>query len=198
MKKLMLMMTGFLLAVLVLAGAGLAYAQTQTPPDGGIQVCPFCDQDGGNFTRRGPGMMWGFGDDGSYAGGHGMLGGFAAGSATEGGLGLMHDFMLAAFAEALNIDPTALEARLDAGETMWEIAEAQGLSAEDFQALMLAARTDALTQAVADGTITQEQADWMLSRWNSMLQSGYGPGTGNCQGGNAQGGRGNGRHGGRP
>ncbi len=55
---------------------------------------------------------------------------------TEDGLGLYHDEILAAFSEALGITVEELEARIDAGETIIEIAVAEGMSLEDAQALL--------------------------------------------------------------
>jgi len=182
-KKVLLILTGFVLAVAVFGVAGFAYAQTQNPPDTDF-VCPFCDADEG-YAGRSAGMMHG------RRGGAGMMG-FAA----DGEYGPMHESMIAAFAEAFGLSVDDLEARHDAGETMWQIAEVQGYSQEDFSALMLSVRTTALEQAVADGAITQEQADWMLSRWEAMQAAGFGLGTGPCQGGSPRGGMG-GRGGGR-
>jgi hypothetical protein len=55
---------------------------------------------------------------------------------TEDGLGLYHDEIMAAFSEALDIPVTDLEARIEDGETIAEIALEAGLSFEDFKALM--------------------------------------------------------------
>ena len=173
-KKLLLVLTGFVLAAVVFSVAGFAYAQTQNPPDAD-SVCPFCDADEG-FTGRG-GMMRG----GNWGGRGGMMN-FAA----DGEYGPMHDSMMAAFAEAFGLTADEVEARHDAGETMWQIAESQGYSLEDFNALMLSARSTALEQAVADGLVTQEQADWMQSRWDAMQANGFGTGT--CLGGGQNGG----------
>lgn len=173
-----------LMFVLVLAVAGVAFAQGNTPPTP-------------QAPAYGPGMMnrsydgatgaWG----GRMGGrGMGMRGGYAAQAGT-GEYGPMHDAMMSAFAEALGLPVEELEARHDAGETLWQIAEAQGMSAEDFGSLMIEARSDALQQAVADGTITQEQADWMNQRMTQRQAAGYGPGSENCTGdGPMHGGRG--------
>ncbi|MBN1669109.1 MAG: hypothetical protein JW862_18590 [Anaerolineales bacterium] len=197
MKNFLLILAGFTLAILVLGGAGLVYAQTQNPPAVEFQDCPFCDGDG--QLQQGPGMMWG-GRSAGFEGRHpGMRGGFTSGGFAADGeeMGLMHDTMLAAFAAALNLDVTELETRLEAGETLAEIAAPAGLSTDDFQALMFTAREEALAQAVADGAISQEQADWMLERWNNMQQNGYGPGSGLCQDGEYQNMHGPGGRGGR-
>ena len=78
--------------------------------------------------------------------------------------GLLHDAMIAAFAEALDLSVDELNTRLSEGETMAEIALSTEMTIEDFRTLMLDVRAQVLDQAVADGTLTQEQADWLKSR----------------------------------
>jgi hypothetical protein len=154
MKKIILIGTAIaVLAVIALGVAGFAYAQTQTPP--------WPDQ------YYGPSMMQnrGFGP--------GMMGRWGA-----GGYGLMHEYMEDAFAEALGITHEELEAKLDAGETMWSITRSQGLSDNEITKMMMDARTKALDKAIADGILTQEQADWMIQRMQQMQDNGFGPG--NC------------------
>lgn len=171
MKKLLLVSLIVAVAVLALGTAGYAYAQSQQP----------------NSGTYGPGMMGGRGGRGMMGGGYGM---FGYTDEDGDGYGPMHDYMLAGFAEAFGLSVEELQAQLDAGETMYTIAEAQGLTFEEFQALMIEVRTEALNQLVADGVITQEQADWMLSRMARMGQ-GYGAGAGSCpMGGGSFGGRG--------
>lgn len=166
---------GVIVAVLLVALgiAGVAYAQDQTPtvPE----------------NTYGAGMMGGQGRHG------GMMGGFrAAGSTQASADGLLHDYMFSAIASVFGVTPEELQAAHDAGQTMWDLAQEQGLTQEQFAAKMLEARTQALGQAVADGVITQEQADWMLSR---MSQMGQGTGGGPCMGGDfaGRGGRSGGR-----
>lgn len=69
-------------------------------------------------------------------------------------------------AEALGLTPEEYFAELHAGKTLEEIAEAQGVELEAVQDAMNAARAEAMQeaieQAVEDGRITQEQADWLL------------------------------------
>ncbi len=55
---------------------------------------------------------------------------------TEDGLGLYHDEIIAAFAEALDLSVEEIEARIEAGETIADIALAEGLTFEEFKALM--------------------------------------------------------------
>ena len=90
-----------------------------------------------------------------YTGG-GMMGG-------NGG-GYLHTYMVNAFAEKLGLKVEDLNTRLAAGETMYDIALADGVKAEEFSALMVEVHTTALNAALKDGVITQEQADWMSSR----------------------------------
>lgn len=95
---------------------------------------------------------------------------------------VMHSVMIQSFAEKLNLAAETLEARIAAGETMWQIAEAEGLSLEEFTTVMSEARTQALADAVAQGLITQEQADWMSTRMGGRMM-GQGARGGYSQGG---------------
>jgi hypothetical protein len=88
--------------------------------------------------------------------------------------GLLHEYFIAAYAEKLDIDAETLESRLEAGETMAEIA---GLSLEDFQILRTEVREIALDLAVEAGAITEEQAEWLASRGNRMSGPGLGQGA---------------------
>jgi len=77
---------------------------------------------------------------------------------------LMDDAMAAYIANGLGISVDELKAREAAGETLVAIGLSLGFDAESALALHTQARIEALTQAVANGLITQVQADWMLSR----------------------------------
>jgi hypothetical protein len=139
----------------------------QDPPGSDEDVCPF----GG--TCGGPG------------GGFGM-GGF-------GYRGTMPSLL----AEELGMTVDELSAALAEGKTVVEIAAEQGLSLDDLVQALVAQRAEYLNQAVADGTLTQEQADWMLEEMTEHLalqlenvgMGGYGGGCGMRGGGwNPQGG----------
>jgi len=80
------------------------------------------------------------------------------------GTGLLHDYMSNAMAQALGLSVEEFEARHDAGETFFDIAFAEGFTAEETPTLMQNARTSALDVAGKDGVITQEQVEWMQSR----------------------------------
>ncbi len=107
--------------------------------------------------------------------GYGMMGrgvrGGMMGQATVSGnqVGWMHDEMIAVYAQKLGIPVDEVNARLAKGETMAQIAYSKGLTAEQFQALMVDARSQALDQEVKDGTLTQTQADWMKQRGAGMI-----------------------------
>ena len=100
---------------------------------------------------------------------------------------LLHDGFIAFYADALNLDVATLEARLEAGETMADIAVAEGLTLDEFQALRLDAREAAIAQAVADGTLTQDQADLMNQGGFGRMGGQGGRGAGNGGRGTGQG-----------
>jgi hypothetical protein len=104
-----------------------------------------------------------------------MMGGY--------GYGPMRQYMLDALAEALNLTPEQLQTHLNQGETPWQIAQSQGLSADQFRQAMLKAQDEALDEAVKAGVLTQQQADWMDQHMESMWSGGFGcfggvPGSG--------------------
>ena len=140
------------LLAMAFGATSIAYAQTESP------------QPYGN-PGYGPGMM---GGKGRYGGGM-----------VDGGLGLFHDALIESFADALGLTASQLETRLESGETMWQVAEAEGISREEFSVIMQDARSAALDQAVEDGTITQDQAEFMHSRGQAR---GYASGNGGCMG----------------
>ena len=189
MKKVLIIGTLAALALIVFGVVGFAYAQSKDPgsPNAG--------------TGYGCGM---FGTGGrpksGLTGGRGMMGNRAANQGEAGcpmldgdedgatedvaaEYGPLHDYMFNAFAQALGITPEELETRRQAGDTLWVIAQEKGLTAEQFQEVMTTARTNAANQAVADGVITQEQADFMLQRMGRMMGNGAGPGFGAGNGG---------------
>ena len=99
------------------------------------------------------------------------------------GTGTLHDYMEKAMADAVGLTVDAFEARHDAGETFYQIALAEGFTAEEIPALMQEARANALDAAAKDGVISQEQADWMGSRGfgRGGMMGGYGGyGNGAC------------------
>lgn len=104
----------------------------------------------------------------------------------------MHEQMQTAMASALGMSIEELEAAKEAGQTPQELAEEKGIDAEVLRETMQTARLEAIEQAVADGLITQEQADWLSThnpRGGRGGMGGHGrPGGG--RGGNPNGGQG--------
>jgi hypothetical protein len=148
MKKKMLLLSGAALIVLVLAGlAGATFVSAQEPTP--TPTVP--------FGWRGAGRGWG------GRGGFGWAG---------GGDWTMFDTA----AEALGLTPVELFTELHAGKTLEEIAEAKGVDIETVYDAMDAVRAEAqkqaIEQAVEDGKISQEHADWMLEG----LEKGFFPG----------------------
>ncbi|MEJ2263021.1 MAG: hypothetical protein P8X95_06220 [Anaerolineales bacterium] len=170
MKKLLIVGAVIGALVVALGAAGVVFAKTQTPPD---PAAPY-----GGFGPGGRGNGFGAGMPG---------GGFQSGQLADGTEGPLHDYMVNALADAFGLQPEAIEAGHAAGQTLWQIAQEKGVSAEDFRTRMIDARTKALNQAAADNVITQEQADWMLSRMNRGLANGFGSGSGTCDGTGPQG-----------
>ena len=97
------------------------------------------------------------------------------------GTGILHDYIEAALADTLGLSVEEFQARsVDA--TFYEIALAEGFSAEEIPALIGAARADALAAAASDGVIAQEAAQWMNARGsrNGGMNGGNGLGDGTC------------------
>lgn len=142
-KKLAVVMGAVaLIAVIGVVAAGAAFAQTDTPTPA-PNAAPATP-----FGGRGMGRGFGFGGSGSWDN-------------------------FDAMAKALNLTPTQLFEELHSGKTLEEIAVAQGVDLAKVQeaanAARLQAMKDAIAQAVTDGKMTQEQADWLLQG----LEKGY-------------------------
>ncbi len=86
-------------------------------------------------------------------------------------------------AEALGISTAELQQARADGKTIADLIDEQGLDQATFQENLSAARQSAIDQAVADGVITQEQADQLLAAPHHELQDGGRPGRGPGRGG---------------
>lgn len=167
MNKKLLLIVGLVVALGALATVGVVSAQSVTPPNppygcgfagngfgGGMTLAP---ASGAGVNGYGPGMMGGNGPRGMMGGGYGMLG-------ANGTYGPMHDAMFNALAEGIGLSREDLDARVAAGETPYQIALSLGFTQTEFVQIMTDARTAGLADAVAQGYLTQEQADWMQNR----------------------------------
>jgi hypothetical protein len=162
MKKLFILGTLALVVALTAGAVGLAYAQGPNPQpaaeaDG--EAYPYRSQNRAGMAQMMSRMM------GQRAGG-------TMGACQLGEPGVMHDYMINAWADVLGLDSTALQARLDGGERMIDIALSQGYTFDEVRALMVEAKNAALEQAVADGIITPEQAEQMQQRMERMSERG--------------------------
>ena len=90
--------------------------------------------------------------------------------------------MMLAVAEALELEPDALFTALQAGQTLAEIAETQGVELDTVYDAMFVEAEAHMSALVEAGTITQEQADehlgWMRENIATMPMftgSGFGP-----------------------
>lgn len=165
-----------------LVGAGFAQAQGRSPWGGfGMMsgtVTP--------YPGMGPGMM--NGGYGMHGAGQGMMAGvdMNAMHAWMTDNGDMHTEMWSDLADTLGLTPDDLSAQLATGKTLAEIAAAQGVSQEQLTTALQAAMADELNQAVADGVLTQAQADQMSTSMSAngatmfahmgTMGGGYGPG----------------------
>ena len=115
----------------------------------------------------------------------GVFTGIARAQSTQQTTGLLHEYMEKALAEKLGIPLATVETRHDAGTTLYQIALDNGIAEADMPAFMLEVRTTAINAALADGVITQAQADRMLQArgfgmGRGMMRGGMGSGT--CNG----------------
>jgi len=160
MKKIGLVVLVVAVLGITLGATGLVHAQAPT------QQTPL------------PAGVFGFGMHMS-GGVRGRMMGANAQAVTQDGL--LHDEMITFFAEKLDISVDDLNAHLAAGETMSAIALSTGMTIEEFRTLMIDARSQALDQAVAAGSLTREQVDWMKTRGTGQMM-GAGSGSRNGMG----------------
>ena len=207
MKKILIIGLIVALALIIVGGAGVVYARVRgidntpvltlnTIQNGDEIVRQFRYGPGGMMDQFGDescpgGKMGGFADgscpgfNGNYGPG-GMMGGWGNGygpGMMGRGLraeraGFMHEYMIAAFASAVDLTVEELENRLADGETFKEIAIAQGITEAELPDFLTQVRQAALDQAVADEVITQAQADLMLEHMNNASGFGFGRGFG--------------------
>lgn len=95
----------------------------------------------------------------------------------HGGRGL-DGAALEAVAAVLNMSTDELSAKLQAGKTLQEVAEAAGVDMQQVFDAMQSAREasmrDRIKQGLADGTLTQDHADWLLEGVEKGYLDGHG------------------------
>lgn len=120
----------------------------------------------------------------SHEGRRGHRGGkYGHGGGRLGGL-IDREVVATAIADTLGISVEDLRAAKEAGTSMEELAAENGVSVEDIRAAVEAVKAEAIQQAVEDGTITQEQADQILSGEGKFGRRGFGPRDGGPRNGN--------------
>lgn len=159
---------------LAVLGAGFVFAQAPTPPAPGYSWGGMMGGNGGN------GMMGGWGQSGS---GYEWMNNMHQWMSTTGG---MHTLVWDGLADALGLTPDQLNAELASGKTLAQVAEAQGVSQDQLAGALEKSVKAGLDTAVADGVLTQEQADWMLNHMGGNfgwmithidnIGGGFGPG----------------------
>jgi hypothetical protein len=198
-------------SVIILAiGASLALAQ-ETPEVRPPAGPSFVDQDGDGLCDtcgREPGATYGqpgWSGSSGYPGWSGSSGqpGWAA-RGMRSGWGMHGSSLVAAVADALDTTVEQVVAELADGISVAQLALNHNVQPQAIVDAFLAGRAEALQEAVADGRITQEQADAMLEhmaesiaeRINEPWTGGGGcangtMGQGGRQGGGMRGGAGN-------
>ena len=156
-KRLLLLAGGVLAALLLVSLVGVAVVSAQDPTP---EPTTLTDR-----PEAGP--------SGARAGGRGW-GGLGLGMFGRGGGDRWTMFDTAA--EVLGLTPAELFTELHSGKSLEEIAAAQGVEMEAvrdaLKAAQAEARREAIEQAVEDGKMSQEQADWLLEG----LEQGFLPG----------------------
>lgn len=111
-------------------------------------------------------------EEGQYWGPmHGRRGGWSSDAPP------MHEDMVEAVADATDLSVDEIEARIAAGEHLFEIALDAGLDQEEYFDLMTETRKAYLAEAFEAGWISEERYQWMLER---MEGDAYSPGYGGC------------------
>ena len=160
--KTVVVTTAVTLATVALLGAGVAFAQGGTPWN---HMGGYGWQAGTPAPGYESGMMSGSGMMGNGGGHMGQSdGSMQAMHAWMTQTGGMHTYMWASLAEALGQTPEQLQAALADGQTLTEIAAAQGLDQAQLADALKTAMQAGMAQAVAEGALTQAQADQMLAQ----------------------------------
>jgi hypothetical protein len=137
-KKFILILVGIALTIGVLGAAGYAYAQVTDSPETTTSDNEDLDDHPAFPGRRG-GLWLGFGGD-----------------------GLLHGYIFDEFAEIFNLSDEAIAAFQKVKETIMGIKDEY--SAEEVREMMKEALTAAVSEALDDEAITQDQADKILER----------------------------------
>ncbi len=93
----------------------------------------------------------------------------------------MHEQVWTAVAKKLGLTYAELNAALQNGQTVAQLAQAKGVSLNDLKTAALDAMKASFAELVKQGVMTQQQADWMLDHMDDMpmfnFDQGFGPGA---------------------
>jgi lambda repressor-like predicted transcriptional regulator len=181
-----LIAAGVVVTVLLALGAlvvGIAFAQATGPNWGGFGFQGMMGGGAGHMGRAGMSGMMGGGWGQNHMNGVDM-GAMHQWMLRSGG---MHTQVLNDLARALDLTPEALQAELQNGKSLDQLAQEKGISSEQLAAVLKTSVETGLNKAVADGVLTQVQADAMLKymsgNYTQMLLFmglGMGSGPGGC------------------
>jgi len=143
MKKLILIGLGFAIAITVFGIAGFAYAQAQEPPDTQTSDKSELPYGSSGWSRVSNGGRMSFGLD-------------------EGYPDPLHDYLFPAIAEAFGLTEEQIAAFEMVRSTVHDIRA--DLTPDEIRAVMQQAFHTAVENAIADGAITEEQAEGWLER----------------------------------
>lgn len=76
---------------------------------------------------------------------------------------------IVAISDVLNMTPREIAEELKAGSTIADLATEQGVAITDVENAIAQPRRDRLAEEVADGTLTQEQADYLNTQADERL-----------------------------
>ncbi len=143
---------GLMVAAILALGTGFAFAQDPdqpAPPAG---------------PGYGPMGMWGNSGAGGLNRAQGMMG---QGMMGQGLMG--QGWILEVVAEKLGLTVEDLWAELATGSSIAQLAEDKGVDVQDILDELVADHEASLSEAVAAGTITAEQAEWMNQHFAAMI-----------------------------
>jgi len=173
MKK-VLIIAVTIVAVIALGNVVLASAQVTNQPGPQNSTCPVsgytCPFSG--TTQMGRGMMGGgMMNGGNYTNSMPLHG------ATMGANG-MHEQVMTAVAKQLGLTYAELNAAMQNGQTVAQLAEAKGVSLDALKTTALDALKASFAELVKQGVMTQAQADAMVDHMDDMPMFNFEQGTG--------------------
>jgi hypothetical protein len=163
MNKTIIIVLGIVVAVaLMLGAAGLFVAmQNRSTANGpvGFGMMPFA----GAFQNN-------QGD----SRGRGMMGGQGYQNQDDSTRVDMQSYLVKALAQELGVTEADLTAELNKGTSLFDLTSVQNLTVKDLNSKLIAARTAAVDQALADGAITKIQAESLKNTQSGWMMGGFG------------------------